>query len=47
MVATMAKARYDHKRHVLTLLRLENGIKATSPHASKVTHEGDVSIYDQ
>jgi hypothetical protein len=42
----MVRAWCDHKGHEMTLSRLENGIRATSPHASKLTHEGDVSIYD-
>lgn len=42
----MVKAWCDNKGHTLTLSRMENGIRATSPHASKLTHEGDVSIYD-
>lgn len=35
----MVKSWCDHKGYVMTLSRLENGIKVTSPHASK---EGDV-----
>lgn len=37
----------DHKGYELSLSRLENGIKVTSPHASKCTHEQDTSLYDE
>ena len=42
----MVKSWCDCKGYDMTLSRLENGIKATSPHASKVTHENDNSLYD-
>ncbi|KAK1759780.1 putative aaa family protein [Echria macrotheca] len=42
----MVKSWCDCKGYDLTLARLENGIRATSPHASKVTHENDTSLYD-
>jgi SpoVK/Ycf46/Vps4 family AAA+-type ATPase len=43
----MTKTWCDHKGYALTLSRLENGIKVTSPHASKHTHEQDTSLYDE
>ncbi|KAF5005785.1 hypothetical protein FDECE_7795 [Fusarium decemcellulare] len=41
----MVRSWCDHKGYLMTLSRLENGIKVTSPHASK---DGDVdkSLYD-
>ncbi|KAF4979590.1 hypothetical protein FZEAL_4219 [Fusarium zealandicum] len=41
----MVRSWCDHKGYIMTLSRLENGIKVTSPHASK---DGDVdkSLYD-
>jgi len=42
----MVKSWCDYKGYELTLARLENGIRVTSPHASKNTHENDTSIYD-
>ncbi|KAK3356776.1 P-loop containing nucleoside triphosphate hydrolase protein [Lasiosphaeria hispida] len=43
----MARSWCDHKGYDLTLARLENGIKVTSPHASKlVVGETDTSLYD-
>lgn len=42
----MVKSWCDYKGYGLTLSRLENGIRVTSPHASKHTHENDTSIYD-
>ncbi|KAK4222477.1 ATP-dependent zinc metalloprotease YME1L1 [Podospora fimiseda] len=43
----MARTWCDHKGYELTLSRLENAIKVTSPHASKDRHEGDTSLYDE
>jgi SpoVK/Ycf46/Vps4 family AAA+-type ATPase len=43
----MTKTWCDHKGYAMTLSRLENGIKVTSPHASKVSHEQDTSLYDE
>jgi len=42
----MVKSWCDCKGYDLTLARLENGIRVTSPHASKMTHENDTSLYD-
>ncbi|KAK3381694.1 hypothetical protein B0H63DRAFT_396910 [Podospora didyma] len=42
----MVKAWCDAKGYKMTLARLENGIRVTSPHASKLTHENDHSLYD-
>ncbi|KAK3384617.1 P-loop containing nucleoside triphosphate hydrolase protein [Lasiosphaeria ovina] len=42
----MVKAWCDAKGYELTLARLENGIRVTSPHASKLMHENDTSLYD-
>lgn len=42
----MVKSWCDCKGYDMTLSRLENGIRATSPHSSKVTHENDTSLYD-
>jgi hypothetical protein len=42
----MVKSWCDHKGYDLTLERLENGIRATSPHSAKHTHENDTSLYD-
>jgi len=36
----------DFKGYELSLSRLENGIKVTSPHASKTGHGQDTSLYD-
>ncbi|KAL2131457.1 hypothetical protein VTI74DRAFT_5087 [Chaetomium olivicolor] len=36
----------DYKGYPMTLSRLENGIKVTSPHASKSSHQQDTSLYD-
>ncbi len=44
----MAKSWCDQKGYDLTLSRLENGIKVTSPHASKSgAGEADTSLYDE
>jgi hypothetical protein len=43
----MTKTWCDHKGYALTLSRLENGIKVTSPHTNKHTHEQDTSLYDE
>lgn len=43
----MTRTWCDHKGYPLTLPRLENGIKVTSPHASKCNHENDTSLYDE
>lgn len=42
----MVKSWCDHKGYDMTLSRLENGIKVTSPHASKYSHENDDAIYE-
>lgn len=42
----MVKSWCDCKGYDMTLARLENGIRVTSPHASKVTHTNDTSLYD-
>ncbi|KXJ90336.1 hypothetical protein Micbo1qcDRAFT_149249 [Microdochium bolleyi] len=36
----------DHKGYDITLSRIENSIKVTSPHASRVTSTGDTDLYD-
>ncbi|GAB1313688.1 26S protease regulatory subunit [Madurella fahalii] len=43
----MTRTWCDHKGYPLTLSRLENGIKVTSPHATKCSHEKDTSLYDE
>jgi hypothetical protein len=43
----MVKSWCDYKGYGLTLARLENGIRVTSPHAAKHTFENDTSIYDE
>ncbi|KAL2265097.1 hypothetical protein VTJ83DRAFT_6197 [Remersonia thermophila] len=43
----MARIWCDHKRYALTLSRLENAIRVTSPHASKSTAQQDMSLYDE
>jgi len=43
----MTRTWCDHKGYALSLSRLENGIKVTSPHASKCSHEQDTSLYDE
>ncbi|KAK4159877.1 ATP-dependent zinc metalloprotease YME1L1 [Cladorrhinum sp. PSN259] len=43
----MTRTWCDHKGYELTLSRLENGIKVTSPHASKDRHGADTSLYDE
>lgn len=43
----MTRTWCDHKGYALTLSRLENGIKVTSPHATKSSHEHDTSLYDE
>lgn len=42
----MVKSWCDHKNIDVTLARLENGIKVTSPHASKQLANGDTDLYD-
>ncbi|KAK0640835.1 ATPase [Cercophora newfieldiana] len=42
----MVKSWCDCKGYDMTLARLENGIRVTSPHSSKVTHENDLALYD-
>ncbi|KAB5584935.1 P-loop containing nucleoside triphosphate hydrolase protein [Coniochaeta sp. 2T2.1] len=42
----MVKSWCDHKGYEMTLSRLENGIKVTSPHSSKTMAEADTSLYD-
>ena len=42
----MVKSWCDHKNLDVTLARLENGIKVTSPHASKLLTNGDIDLYD-
>ncbi|SPQ20659.1 8e91407e-3944-4112-816d-64ed6737502f [Thermothielavioides terrestris] len=43
----MTKTWCDHKGYALSLSRLENGIKVTSPHATKSSKEYDTSLYDE
>lgn len=43
----MTRTWCDHKGYPLSLSRLENGIKVTSPHATKCSHEQDTSLYDE
>ncbi|KAK0625861.1 P-loop containing nucleoside triphosphate hydrolase protein [Immersiella caudata] len=43
----MTKSWCEHKRYEMTLARLENGIKVTSPHASKSGAATDTSLYDE
>jgi SpoVK/Ycf46/Vps4 family AAA+-type ATPase len=43
----MVKSWCDYKGYSITLARLENGIKVTSPHATKHTHAGDDSLYNE
>jgi len=42
----MVKAWVDHKGYKLNLARLENGIKVTSPHATKTSNVNDTDLYD-
>ncbi len=42
----MVKSWCDYKGYELTLAKIENGIQVTSPHASKLSHEGDTDLYD-
>jgi len=42
----MVKSWCDCKGYDMTLARLENGIRVTSPHSSKVTHGNDLTLYD-
>ncbi|KAH7029193.1 aaa family ATPase [Microdochium trichocladiopsis] len=42
----MAKNWCDHKGYDMTLSRVENSIKVTSPHASRVASNGDADLYD-
>ncbi|KAK7745719.1 hypothetical protein SLS62_009685 [Diatrype stigma] len=42
----MVKLWCDHKGHDLTLARLENGIKVTSPHASRGSRHSNHDLYD-
>ncbi len=43
----MTRTWCDHKGYSLSLARLENGIKVTSPHATKCSHDHDTSLYDE
>ncbi len=43
----MVKSWCDYKGYEMDLMRLENGIKVTSPHASKRSMETDNSLYDE
>ncbi|KAK0752558.1 P-loop containing nucleoside triphosphate hydrolase protein [Schizothecium vesticola] len=45
----MTRSWCDHKGYGLTLARMENGIRVTSPHATKAAREGEVdtSLYDE
>ncbi|KAK3905393.1 hypothetical protein C8A05DRAFT_30798 [Staphylotrichum tortipilum] len=43
----LTKTWCDFKGYELSLSRLENGIKVTSPHASKTDHGQDTSLYDE
>ncbi|KAK1828972.1 ATP-dependent zinc metalloprotease YME1L1 [Podospora conica] len=45
----MTRSWCDHKGFGLTLARVENGIRVTSPHATKAAREGEVdtSLYDE
>jgi len=43
----MTRTWCDHKGYELTLSRLENGIKVTSPHATKSSQDVDTSLYDE
>jgi hypothetical protein len=43
----MVKSWCDYKGYPMTLARLENGIRVTSPHATKNSHENDLSLYDE
>jgi len=44
----MTKTWCDHKGYPMTLARLENGIRVTSPHASKSSRGGgDTSLYEE
>ena len=45
-MSKMVKLWCDHNSYPMTLARLESGIRATNPHASKRSHENDTSIYD-
>ncbi|KAK0651056.1 P-loop containing nucleoside triphosphate hydrolase protein [Cercophora newfieldiana] len=43
----MTKSWCEHKGYEMTLARLENGIKVTSPHATKSGEGVDTSLYDE
>ncbi|KAK3387869.1 P-loop containing nucleoside triphosphate hydrolase protein [Podospora didyma] len=43
----MVRSWCDHKGYAMTLSRIENGIRVTSPHASKSSNEKDTSLYDE
>jgi AAA+ superfamily predicted ATPase len=43
----MTKSWCEHKGYEMTLARLENGIKVTSPHATKSGSGTDTSLYDE
>lgn len=43
----MTRSWCDHKAYSLSLSRLENGIRVTSPHATKCSHDKDTSLYDE
>ncbi|KAH8660482.1 hypothetical protein BX600DRAFT_467761 [Xylariales sp. PMI_506] len=42
----MVKSWCDHKGYEMTLTRLENGIKVTSPHATRLNAGGTTDLYD-
>ncbi len=42
----MVKLWCDYKGHEMTRARLENGIKVTSPHVSKLSDGGNADLYD-
>lgn len=43
----MTRTWCDHKGYPMTLARIENGIKVTSPHATKSSQDHDTSLYDE
>lgn len=43
----MTKSWCEHKGYEMTLARLENGIRVTSPHATKSGEGVDTSLYDE
>ena len=42
----MVKSWCDQKDYRMSLTRLENGIKVTSPHSAKMTNTNDTDLYD-